>query len=362
MGWAMDIAEKMDIERAAFWTVSAGTLAFTFNIEKLLDMGVIDQNAFGLLPNVLPIGLLLENSQLEQPAGNLWPEDVTCLDWLDLQRYRLPHANAEREGFLTWSKKRQCTVMAETKLFGSGNGSDSNNMEKANAVEVECIQSDAEKVKSNTNILILMEEIPDPIKKGSFRFISLGNGQRAKGYLCLIGQRERHFEGKALGTPIRVDIFTRNKDFGYASVLVEIDFSKPMSNNILLKDESVEANSVIEDDEAVEVIASSEDEDNVTTESDEIYAHGEALDYGLRDFVVPKKGSTGPNFKLLDPTLNCSGICDVILFWCASVSAAVKKTHEMGRYNVEMVTDSKDAMKLSQATMWELALAETFDI
>ncbi|KAF6174767.1 hypothetical protein GIB67_031291 [Kingdonia uniflora] len=44
MGWAMDVAEKMDIEKAAFWTVSAGTLAFRFNIEKLFDMGVIDLN------------------------------------------------------------------------------------------------------------------------------------------------------------------------------------------------------------------------------------------------------------------------------------------------------------------------------
>ncbi|KAF6161821.1 hypothetical protein GIB67_008582 [Kingdonia uniflora] len=47
--------------------------------------------------------------------------------------------------------------------------------------------------------------------------------------------------GKALGTPIRVDNFTRNKEFGFFTcVLVEIDFSKPIPNTITLDDEGVE--------------------------------------------------------------------------------------------------------------------------
>ncbi|KAF6165130.1 hypothetical protein GIB67_000714 [Kingdonia uniflora] len=150
MSCTMEVAEKMDIERAAFWTVSVGTLLFTFHIKKLIGMGIIDENgqllknetiqlspmiptinpahfvwlcigdsatqkfifqiivddnktlksvnwhicnssyglepaAFELLPQILPIGPLLKNSRLEQPAGHFWQEDITCLNWLDQQ-------------------------------------------------------------------------------------------------------------------------------------------------------------------------------------------------------------------------------------------------------------------------------------
>ncbi|XVF08996.1 hypothetical protein REPUB_Repub07fG0052100 [Reevesia pubescens] len=42
-------------------------------------------SAFKLIPNVLPIGPLLASNHLGSFAGSFWPEDSTCLSWLDKQ-------------------------------------------------------------------------------------------------------------------------------------------------------------------------------------------------------------------------------------------------------------------------------------
>jgi UDP:flavonoid glycosyltransferase YjiC (YdhE family) len=41
-----------------------------------------------LIPNLLPIGPLLSSNRLGQAVGNFWPEDSTCLSWLDKQAPR----------------------------------------------------------------------------------------------------------------------------------------------------------------------------------------------------------------------------------------------------------------------------------
>jgi hypothetical protein len=41
-----------------------------------------------LIPNLLPIGPLLSSNHLGQAVGNFWPEDSTCLSWLDKQAPR----------------------------------------------------------------------------------------------------------------------------------------------------------------------------------------------------------------------------------------------------------------------------------
>ncbi|XVF08955.1 hypothetical protein REPUB_Repub07fG0049000 [Reevesia pubescens] len=45
----------------------------------------LDSAALQLIPNILPIGPLLASNHLGTFAGNLWPEDSTCLEWLDKQ-------------------------------------------------------------------------------------------------------------------------------------------------------------------------------------------------------------------------------------------------------------------------------------
>ncbi|CAL5369820.1 unnamed protein product [Camellia sinensis] len=41
LGWALEVAEKMQIKRAAFWPAAAATLAVGFRIPQLLDDGII---------------------------------------------------------------------------------------------------------------------------------------------------------------------------------------------------------------------------------------------------------------------------------------------------------------------------------
>ncbi|KAJ9564304.1 hypothetical protein OSB04_000270 [Centaurea solstitialis] len=150
MGWAIKVAKKMGIRRAAFWPASVSTLASMFSFQKLIDDGIIDNNgiplqdqvirlsetmpplkpanlpwtcfedpatiiaffhlvreaveaagltewficnsatelepaAFGLHPQLVPIGPLLASDRLANQTGHFWHEDSTCLSWLDQQ-------------------------------------------------------------------------------------------------------------------------------------------------------------------------------------------------------------------------------------------------------------------------------------
>ncbi|KAK3032568.1 hypothetical protein RJ639_036807 [Escallonia herrerae] len=43
----------------------------------------LESAAFTLFPNILPIGPLLASNRLGKQSGYFWPEDTTCLSWLD---------------------------------------------------------------------------------------------------------------------------------------------------------------------------------------------------------------------------------------------------------------------------------------
>lgn len=45
----------------------------------------LEPGALAFMPTCLPIGPLLASSRLGKSAGNFWPEDSTCLAWLDQQ-------------------------------------------------------------------------------------------------------------------------------------------------------------------------------------------------------------------------------------------------------------------------------------
>ncbi|GFY84872.1 UDP-Glycosyltransferase superfamily protein [Actinidia rufa] len=45
----------------------------------------LEPAAFALFPNILPIGPLLASNRQGKSAGYFWPEDSTCLEWLDQQ-------------------------------------------------------------------------------------------------------------------------------------------------------------------------------------------------------------------------------------------------------------------------------------
>ncbi|XP_022737716.1 UDP-glycosyltransferase 83A1-like [Durio zibethinus] len=147
VGWAHEMAKKLGIEAVAFWPSAGAGLAFSIHIPQLLEAGLISKDgtlmtdepislskdlppwtssdigsdpliqklvfefcyfvskyakfhdwivcnsnyelesaALQLIPNILPIGPLLSGNHLTTTfVGNLWPEDSTCLEWLDKQ-------------------------------------------------------------------------------------------------------------------------------------------------------------------------------------------------------------------------------------------------------------------------------------
>ena len=73
-------------------------------IEWLLCNSTYDLEppAFTLAPNILPIGPLLANNRLGDSGGNFWPEDATCLKWLNQQPPRsVIYVHLEATQFLT---------------------------------------------------------------------------------------------------------------------------------------------------------------------------------------------------------------------------------------------------------------------
>nr|UXB92759.1 glycosyltransferase [Helleborus thibetanus] len=149
VGSVLEVAERFGIKSAAFWAVPLGVLAFMLHFPVLQAAGDIDENgtakgeivrlpssmpamtavdlmwsftdntSFRILiiafihlvnraakvascfisssfyelepashdsiPNILTVGPLMASGQLGHPNGQLWPEDSTCLAWLDQQ-------------------------------------------------------------------------------------------------------------------------------------------------------------------------------------------------------------------------------------------------------------------------------------
>ncbi|XWS51206.1 hypothetical protein CRYUN_Cryun12cG0157100 [Craigia yunnanensis] len=146
VGWAHEMAKKLGLEAVAFWPSAGAGLAIALHIPQLLEAGLINNDgnfmtdepislakdlpawtnsdiggdpviqklvfefcsfvskyakffdwilsnsnyelesaALQLIPNILPIGPLLSSNHLSSFVGNLWPEDSSCLEWLDKQ-------------------------------------------------------------------------------------------------------------------------------------------------------------------------------------------------------------------------------------------------------------------------------------
>ncbi|KAF9624162.1 hypothetical protein IFM89_008100 [Coptis chinensis] len=147
LGWVLEVAQRMSIRKAAVWPASAGFAAVALHIPKLIEDGIVGEDgsllknqmihlsptmpamntshlvwlcmgnrglqetifkvmisntravkladyiicnsfyelepsAFTLIPNFKPIGPLFASSRL----AHFWPEDSTCLSWLDQQQ------------------------------------------------------------------------------------------------------------------------------------------------------------------------------------------------------------------------------------------------------------------------------------
>ncbi|KAK1438921.1 hypothetical protein QVD17_04734 [Tagetes erecta] len=55
MGWAIEVAKKMGIRRAAFWPASVATLASVLSIQKLIDDGIINKNGVPLNDKIIQL-------------------------------------------------------------------------------------------------------------------------------------------------------------------------------------------------------------------------------------------------------------------------------------------------------------------
>lgn len=70
----------------------------------------IEPEALKLVPDLLPIGPLLPARHSGQPVGHFWPEDSSCLDWLDEQ----DNCSVVYVAFgsITWLNQRQFHELA----------------------------------------------------------------------------------------------------------------------------------------------------------------------------------------------------------------------------------------------------------
>ncbi|KAE8665649.1 putative UDP-Glycosyltransferase superfamily protein [Hibiscus syriacus] len=97
IGFVIDVAVEMGVPTAAFWPASVFQLVVLLSNPKYIDDGLIDENGTPLVkdkmfqlspmmpgstwfPNPLPA-----YDRLGNLLGNFWPEDPTCLQWLDQQ-------------------------------------------------------------------------------------------------------------------------------------------------------------------------------------------------------------------------------------------------------------------------------------
>ncbi|RVW83362.1 UDP-glycosyltransferase 85A8 [Vitis vinifera] len=99
--WPMEVAEKMGIEGVLFCPMGAGIWALALHIPKLIEAGIVNSTdgtplkdelicvSKGIpvlscngLPWKWPIDL---NRDPGHYAANFWPEDSTCIGWLDKQ-------------------------------------------------------------------------------------------------------------------------------------------------------------------------------------------------------------------------------------------------------------------------------------
>ncbi|KAI3713135.1 hypothetical protein L1987_71707 [Smallanthus sonchifolius] len=55
MGWAIQVAKKMGIRRAAFWSASVASLASVLSFQKLIDEGIINNNGIPLNDKIIQL-------------------------------------------------------------------------------------------------------------------------------------------------------------------------------------------------------------------------------------------------------------------------------------------------------------------
>lgn len=84
LSWSCSDDPVMQKLLFAYVSTAAKTIKFADQI-LCNSFHELDPSAMKLIPKILPIGPFSTTNHFETFAGNLWPEDSTCLTWLDKQ-------------------------------------------------------------------------------------------------------------------------------------------------------------------------------------------------------------------------------------------------------------------------------------
>ncbi|KAK1643959.1 hypothetical protein QYE76_061764 [Lolium multiflorum] len=85
MWFCFPIAKNLGVRVAGIWPGAASGLGMSFRVTQMIEDGFIDDKAFELFPDIVPIGPLFADQELRKPVGQFWPADKGCLKWLDAQ-------------------------------------------------------------------------------------------------------------------------------------------------------------------------------------------------------------------------------------------------------------------------------------
>ncbi|EEF36301.1 UDP-glycosyltransferase 83A1 [Ricinus communis] len=76
-GWALEVAEKMNIRCAAFWPASAALLSSLFTVQKLIDDGIIDNNGTPLKNQIIQMDPTMPAISTENLVWNCIGDSTT---------------------------------------------------------------------------------------------------------------------------------------------------------------------------------------------------------------------------------------------------------------------------------------------
>ncbi|KAK1643942.1 hypothetical protein QYE76_061747 [Lolium multiflorum] len=85
MPWVID--GPPEGQQAMFQVVVSDNAQATRHAEIIVCNSFLDaeNTAFELFPEIVPIGPLFADQEFRKPVGQFWPEDASCLEWLDAQ-------------------------------------------------------------------------------------------------------------------------------------------------------------------------------------------------------------------------------------------------------------------------------------
>ncbi|KAJ0428755.1 putative 7-deoxyloganetin glucosyltransferase [Helianthus annuus] len=99
MGWAIKVAKKMGIRRAAFWPASVATLASMFSFQKLIDDGIINEKGTPLKEQIIQLSETMPSMKSENLSWVCF-KDVATIEAIFLLVKEAEEASRLTEWFI----------------------------------------------------------------------------------------------------------------------------------------------------------------------------------------------------------------------------------------------------------------------